>query len=361
MEAESLGHEQAPGTAPRAIYRAYGLRLSCDFPLPELPEDTHSGSDLQIRLATEMAASGKDEFMRWTTAAGEPWVSFYKNDERFVLRFAHTADFSISRAGDWIECVKCETVPWHTLRHLLLDQVLPMVMNLRGGEALHASAVITRDGAIAFCGRTGSGKSTMAAIFAEAGDPILTDDCLALSESRGTIFGAPGYRGLRLWNEVIDEFGWRMRASGGVAHYTSKRRICVDDVWEFPSDPQALRAIYVLERDDAADAVGVEEMSMRDRMMGLLSYAFRLDTTDAERLAAQFKTLERYAGIVPVRKLRLPRNPQRLPGLRSKVLADLAGQAEETSVECSIRWNEAAGARRATREAIGLSPRRAVR
>lgn len=313
-----------------ANYQIYGLRLASDFSLPELIS-SGDAIDIELRKSAEQFTA-TDPFMVWPAPSGETWLSFYKLKKKFVLRFSDMAEFAIDFQGTKIDCFCHEGVPEATFRHLLLDQVLPMVIQLRGGEALHSSAVVTPDGAIAFCGPTGSGKSTLAAIFCRAGDMLLSDDCLAISESGGELYGAPGYPGFRLWNDIAADFGWENRAKDCVAHYTSKRRVKnSEDAAEFPRRPVKLQAVYTLEREDDRDDMSIEGMSARDQMMGMLSYCFRLDITDRTRLAQQFRRIERYSKQVRLRKIRLPRSPQRIGDIRERILAD-ASRAEQVTL-----------------------------
>ena len=318
--------QQQQETATQQTHaHVYGLVVSADIRLPELIPGNDGARDIAICSRERIDGAIEPAFMTWTTPPLGPWLSFHKSDGGYLLRFRDTADFRIDGRGTRIEWARLNGAPENTLRHLLLDQVLPMVLNLRGGEALHASAVMTSEGAIAFCGGTGSGKSTLAAIFASHGDTVVTDDCLPICARGGRLYGAPGYPGLRLWREVVDELGWRDHAQDCVAHYTAKlralRRIPAAD---FPLQDFVLRAIYVLEPHEGQGDVEFIELSPRDRMMGLLSYAFRLDVTDRMMLARQFQRMEAYAGMLPVRKLRLPRNAQRIPNMRERILADVA-------------------------------------
>ncbi|MFB3855258.1 MAG: hypothetical protein ACE148_15745 [Vicinamibacterales bacterium] len=64
--------------------------------------------------------------------------------------------------------------------------ILPIALQARGFEALHASAVVMDDGAVAFCARTKTGKSTLAHALANRGCAQLADDAVVLE------FGANG-------------------------------------------------------------------------------------------------------------------------------------------------------------------------
>ncbi|MGZ4315344.1 MAG: hypothetical protein ACXVRS_05875 [Gaiellaceae bacterium] len=62
--------------------------------------------------------------------------------------------------------------------------VLPMIQQARRSQVLHASGVRTALGVVAFCGTSGTGKSTVAYGLARRGYPLWGDDavCFATSE-----------------------------------------------------------------------------------------------------------------------------------------------------------------------------------
>ena len=67
------------------------------------------------------------------------------------------------------------------LEHRLACLVMPLLLAERGDLALHA-AVLARDGrAVAFCGASMRGKSTLAAELAARGYALLGDDSAVLS------------------------------------------------------------------------------------------------------------------------------------------------------------------------------------
>jgi len=56
--------------------------------------------------------------------------------------------------------------------------VLPFVLQALGSELLHASGVVTPSGALAFCGGSSAGKSTIAHRLTGRGHEPLADDAL---------------------------------------------------------------------------------------------------------------------------------------------------------------------------------------
>jgi hypothetical protein len=66
--------------------------------------------------------------------------------------------------------------------------VLPLVLQLRGHEVLHASAVQTEDGLFVFCGVSGAGKSTFAYRLSRRGYAVWADDAVVLgAEGDGAV------------------------------------------------------------------------------------------------------------------------------------------------------------------------------
>jgi hypothetical protein len=70
---------------------------------------------------------------------------------------------------------------------LVLAQVLPLAAVLRGMDVLHASAVAIAGHAIAFMGRSGAGKTTLAGRIAAHGAQLVTDDVLAVDLARSAV------------------------------------------------------------------------------------------------------------------------------------------------------------------------------
>lgn len=317
-------------------YRVYGLTLTSDTPLPELTPA--ADAEPEVEVGARVRFSGCHEgfpspahwFMSWTLPTGELWLSCAKDAGGYLLRFPELADFSVDTNGREIVCVPGPETPPDTLRHLLLDQVLPLVLNLKGREALHATAVLTPLGVCAFTGPTGTGKSTLAASFLFAGYPFLSDDCLVLEENCGQILATPAYPGLRLWADTLGALCEDHGLSLPVAHYTSKQRLVPrEHLRDLPAGPYPVVRVYSLVRpaetgrgDGLADPL-IERLSCRDGFMELISSAFRLDITDRTMLVRQFRFLERVVLHVPVRRLRVPNTFSLLPAVRESILTDL--------------------------------------
>jgi hypothetical protein len=266
-------------------------------------------------------------YLRSRLPGGRIWLRSGKTSEGYVLSFANFADFFVDSSGSRVVCWNArDDVSLETIRHLLIDQVLPLIVNLRGREALHATAIATRNGVCAFTGPAGSGKSTLAASFVLSGYPLVCDDCLALSDSR-VIKTLPAYPGLRLWEDSTRALGASSRHLRPVAHYTDKSR------WQNParradfcSTPRRLARIYLLERGRSSKRSSrmlIKELAPGDAMIGLVKAAYRFDITDRAMLRRQFKFLSTVAKRVPVKRLIIPHEFSALAEVREAVLHDL--------------------------------------
>jgi hypothetical protein len=318
-------------------YTVYGLAISSDVTLSQLDRlespaalDGYPRVRLRLKPSKSRRLHAANWFQSYASPDGRPVLRQAKVAGGYLLNFPELADFFVSQDGREVTCC------WpyahrsiETICHLALDQVLPCVANLLGLLALHATAVVTAHGICGFVGSAGTGKSTLAASFAIAGYPIFCDDCLVVVESGSGLLTQPGYPGVRLWEDSARSIlGERAGDHPAIGHYTNKRGVeRLGESNAFPRRPTPLIAIYMVTRDtsDAAtEAPKIDELSARESFAQLLRSTYRLDTTDRAMLTREFQALHSLIGRVPVRRLVIPSDFDRLPAAREIVLADLS-------------------------------------
>lgn len=300
-------------------YSFHGLGLASAIPLPELRRSRSAGG-VAIELGDHPDDSPRSWFHTWRLnprargARGRTWLSFGRLDGGYLLRFHDLCDFEVRDGGNRITCRPVHELASSTLRHLLVDQVLPLVLSQRGRLVLHASAVhIDGVGTIAFAGRAGAGKSTLAAaIGRRSGCAVVTDDCLVVvTQSGATQSGdtpsggplvVPGYAGMRLWPDAAHALRLANGPNREVAHYTPKRRVGAR--LRFRTRNSRLRALFVLGRRRAPGMPGrAQRLRPRAALIELAEYAYLMDIADRDQLSAMFRQLSTVVERVPVARL----------------------------------------------------------
>jgi hypothetical protein len=300
----------------RGSARAYqfcGVTIASDLALAPLRRGALADAECAITTSVSAARAPDSWFHEWRMPGGKLWLSIGRMRAGYVLRFRDQADFVVRADGRRIRVHPAPGLPEDTLRHLLIDQVLPLALSRRGRLSLHASAVhIPTVGTVGFVGVTGRGKSTLAAALAARGGRILTDDCLGIDFIEGVPYALPGYPGLRLWPGQGASGLLRAAASSRVAHYSRKRRVHRGAL-PFHGRPSRLRALFLLStRGPGGAPLSLRRCRASAGLMGLLRFAYVLDVEDRQNAAAVFGALATIATSVPVLRLRLPHGHNRL-------------------------------------------------
>lgn len=304
-------------------YRICDYTFRSNVPIPELVPGDNEQPEFTFQLC-----AGTGDFSEsyrwlnhWYSLDGSIWLTFARLEAGYLLRFPTLADFVVSADARAICCYLRANCPPETMRHLLLNQVIPIVLSHLGKLVLHASACATPQGAIAFMGMTGSGKSTLAASFGLGGFAVLTDDCLLVEEQDGVIKTVPSYPGLRLWPETVAALFEQEPVLQPLAHYTDKKRLLFDQ--KELDVPLSLRAIYVLTQpENMQDVTGVTitPLVASEALLETVKHTFQLDVTDRQKLGQAFRRYEWLAKSVPFFRLAFPREHAFLSAVNEAIL-----------------------------------------
>jgi len=257
------------------------------------------------------------DFARWRSADGDVLTTFHRTSDGYLVRFKERADFAVSLSRRVVTCRPARNVSRLTAEDLYLNQILPMISGQRGETVLHASAVAVKGEAVAFVGQTGRGKSTLAAAFAHAGMPFLSDDGVRLTKEGGRYLAAPNQPSFRLWQDseaAVVSAGKVSDDSDNV-----KTRVAASDALPFESRPLPLRALYFLGPGHAKDT-GIESLPEQAALAELLNHSFLLDVTDKARLQSHFGALADLSATVPVFSLDYPRQYDRLGAVLAAIV-----------------------------------------
>lgn len=285
------------------MYCAYGRVLESDQPLPELDAASAVRADLRLVWnATVHAPPGARWSTLWRFSSGEPWVTAARASNAHHFRFGRLAEFRVSAA--LIEMAPRGRVADATLRHLLLDQALPLALAAQGALVVHASAVSLQGRAVLFAGRAGAGKSTLAALLSRDGAPVLADDGVLLEESAEGLRAVPSYPGLRLFSD--SSAAAALRPAGTEESDSTKRRMVHamrPDMFQSAAAP--LGRIYVL---SDGPTLSIDRVSRRDAAIEILRHVYRADIDDPHALRRQLDAIAGVSSALDVWILTRPRD-----------------------------------------------------
>ena len=215
-------------------YRAFGLDIQSDFPIPQFTPSESSGGDVYVRF-------GKEPWRSVAPADDGPCI--FASDTESEFAWDGVACFRVSN-GREIEVVPHPEVDPALIRLPLVGVVFGALLQQRGLVVLHASSVLINGGAIAIAGPKGHGKSTLAAALYRLGHQVLGDDVAAV-DLAGSPSMYPAFPSLNLWPHAAKSVGndpERLHAlrNGGI-----KRVLHVQK--NFAHEPVPLKCVYLLD------------------------------------------------------------------------------------------------------------------
>ncbi|MGB3787633.1 MAG: hypothetical protein WA949_06460 [Phormidesmis sp.] len=217
-------------------YFAYNLHIRSNIPFPELVpsrrEDVAAEPDVNICIRSIAPAETR-------------FANTYQKFQGYI------APFNIERFmvldGNQIILDPPPDMTEELLRPIILGPVLTLLLRQRGLLVLHASGINTPEGAIAFLGNSGWGKSTLANAFYQQGYSLLTDDVMAIELKDGSPPVAfPAYPHVKLMADAADALGYDYSKLTPLAAKALKRHNCIDR--SFSQEPVTVRKIYALEK-----------------------------------------------------------------------------------------------------------------
>lgn len=162
-------------------YRMYGWTVQADFPL-HLPE-TNGAVDFEMRLGTLIRQPDElplGETLLDYQERGRRWYAVGRAvNGSLTMRVYGLCDILINPQRTDVELAFLEEADRGMAQVMATGALASLLLYLEGIPVMHSSAVTSRDGlTVAFLGRSGQGKSTLAALMCRDGGDLLTDDVL---------------------------------------------------------------------------------------------------------------------------------------------------------------------------------------
>ena len=288
-------------------YHFADIRVRSAVELPELVRaapHTDAG-DITIHWVDHFQPTPTVWFHQWNDGP-DIWARFGEADGVWVVEFPTLAEFRIDASATSVSVEPRLGTPAFTVRHLLLNQILPLVLSRQGRMVLHAGAVAIDGQVTAFFGPTRSGKSTLVAACARAGAEVVSDDCVVVYRDGPQWMAVPSYPAMRLWSSALDHLGWAPVGRTAASHYNDKHRLgpTASD-WRFAAGPCPLVRLIRLAGDEAGRPIAVD----------LYSQVFRLDVRDRAEALRLFHAVADLAADVEVRDLVMPAEQRVAPAI----------------------------------------------
>ncbi|HEX9058131.1 MAG TPA: hypothetical protein VF818_11435 [Ktedonobacterales bacterium] len=312
-------------------YAAYGLRVRSDVRLPvgrlapgrgALPDviirrhDGESAPTPDGPAVAEMPCPVHGTEMVVYRGAGGTWIWRQATGVFHVAPDARRIDVYPERVADE-----------EMLGHTLIQPVLLYVLHRRGHPSLHASAMLTDCGVVAFLGQSGQGKSTMTAAFLRRGAMLLTDDALALRALEDGVYAIPGPAHMKLCRETAEHTLALADTLPKLAKDARKHLLALDGRYPHARTPERLRALYVLRRYEP-ETLGqtdiiIQPLSARESLTALLAFTFTRACLLPREEAAFLPLYAQIANQTPMRVLTYPSGFEHQEAVCNRVLADL--------------------------------------
>jgi hypothetical protein len=268
----------------------YGYEIESDVPLSRARTGPASRGTLRVRETTEPLLDRHGRLVRYDA---DVWA-LARTEGGLLVWCPGTGSYHAHVESGLIE-VQPDDRHEGLLEHRMACLVIPLLLAERGDLSLHA-AVLARDGAaVAFCGATMRGKSTLAAELGARGHDLLGDDSAVLS--------LDGKDGLLVWPGPS---GSRLRRPGE----RLLRRLVHAGEGRERTEPVRLAAVVELD-ERGGDEVELERLEPVVAATRLYRHA---PQADGPAIARTFKLCARLAERVPVFRGRLPDDLARAGG-----------------------------------------------
>ena len=304
-------------SGPAHWYRACGLRLRSDVPLPFdlLPEPAafHAPgpTDVAVRLAPvpETLPAGHGGAVTctdlWQARPGA-FLMCVEGVARFLVTGGRGVLIEPLGGGD------------DDVAAFFASSPLTALLQQRGLLTLHCAAVAAGNGAVLLLGASGSGKSSLAAALVERGFPLLADDVTGVTlDANHRPVALPAFARQRLWAHTLDRMRWRGRALSPVRRNLDKywipaQRAC--------SSPLPVHTAFVLEPGPCRAPIGITPLTSAAAFRALWHHTHRKRAVDAMgQRPAHFRTAVAMARCAPMARVTRPGHPFLLEALAERI------------------------------------------
>ncbi|ASK63711.1 aldolase [Virgibacillus phasianinus] len=252
-------------TVKKIVYKAFGLSISSDIPLSELPQ-----TNTEEKLA--------DIFIRYANLS-EIWSDLSEGNRYFVVKkdfvLFHIPDIAIFliQKGKEILVSPIDGFKEDQIRLYVLGTCMGALLMQREVLPLHGSALMIDGKAYAIVGNSGAGKSTLASVFLKRGYRLLSDDVIPVTLREDNLpIVTPAYPQQKLWIESLDQFGMDSRSFRPIFNRETKFAVPVPE--QFATEPVPLAGVFELNKTDN-DEIEIHPIKNLGKLHTLFNHTYR--------------------------------------------------------------------------------------
>jgi hypothetical protein len=179
-------------------YLLYGIPVESELSLPNVPVSlTPQPTDdcITIRIGTV-----PENLVDSTVIS----ILYQVSQRAYLLQIPGLARYLVSD-GKRIVVQPVDGADENSIRLFLQGAVMGALLHQRRTFSIHGSCVVTSGGAVVFAGNSGTGKSTIAAVFNRFGYPVLADEISAIHVGTdGVARVIPGPREIKMWRSALE-------------------------------------------------------------------------------------------------------------------------------------------------------------
>lgn len=275
------------------FYSAFQLTIESEIDIPEmLPVVNGSEADLVIKRGKTPERLVDPNFVG---------VRFQVCENEMLMQVDNIARFWVREGKEII--VEPFTAEEGAIRLFLLGSALGVALLQQKKIVMHGSAIIKNNCAIALCGQSGTGKSTLSQAFCQKGYKLLADDLCVIEASADHFYVAPSFPQNKLWPDSLEYLNIRPKRLKRVRQELSKRIVPSNC---FHPSPSPLKAIFVLRSDNLANTTLIAEKGI-NKTETLRKNSYRpFLIPRLGLLKSHFEAINKIGQKIPVYKLTRP-------------------------------------------------------
>jgi len=248
------------------------------------------------RSAQPKPEASQSSIQEWTDETGRIIAQGYSDKGYHWLHWPDYATFRFNDSND-VDVINVANTSQEIISDLFYRSVYPLILQSRGIEVLHASAISTSNGVVAFCADSGSGKSTLAYGLSRRGYQLWADDAVAIEINGNHLSAVQLPFSIRLLPDAAAHFQQVNPLSSAL------RNISYSGPENYPASP--VLAICLLNRHETTK-VDAHPVNPADAFPRLLSQAYYYQIPDPTHKQTMMKHYLDIVDRIPIHQLDFP-------------------------------------------------------